>query len=123
MGIRLQLIENNCILWLRIEKTWTPEEILNVKGEVRHIFEQADHTIHSLVDFRQTSVTIPLLTASQQVIGGTPLPNSGKIAVIGVSGMLQLIARPILALADRENTVTFFGSMDEAERYLRRFIP
>lgn len=122
MPINLELIENGHILHFQIDGTWTPEEIVSGKEKVRRIFQDARHTLHALVDLRRARVSIPLLMASQQVIGGEPLPNSGQITVIGVSWIMRSLAEPILRLAGGADTVTFFDTMDQAKAYLRRFI-
>ncbi len=122
MPIHLNLIENGWILHFQIERTWTPDEILAAKKDTRRIFEQATHPVHALADLRQAAVNVALLQASSQVIGGEPLPNSGQIAVVGVSWMLRMIATPLLSLAVGNDPVTFFDSYDEAVRFLKRYI-
>lgn len=122
MPINLELIENTHILHFQVDGSWTPEEIVASKERVRRIFQESRHTLHALVDLRRAKVSVPLLMASQQVIGGEPLPNSGQITVVGVSWLMRGLAEPILRLAGGAETVSFFDTMDEAKAYLRRFI-
>jgi hypothetical protein len=122
MPINLELLENGHILHFQVDGAWTPEEIVAGKEKVRRIFQEARHIVHALVDLRKARVSVPLLMASQQVIGGEPLPNSGQIAVIGVSWIMRSLAEPILRLAGGADTVLFFNTIDEAKAYLRRFI-
>ncbi len=122
MPIQLELIENDHILLIRIAGDWKPQDIPPAKENVRKIFTQATNTVHAVVDLKGVSVSLPLLQASQQVIGGEPLPNSGQIAVVGVSFMMRMIAEPILKLAGGGDELTFFNSLDEAKNHLRRVI-
>ena len=122
MPINLELIENGHILLFQVDGAWTSEEIVAGKEKVRRIFQEAHTTVHALVDLRRARVNVPLLMASQQVIGGEALPNSGQIAVVGVSWMMRSLAEPILLLAGAAGTVAFFDTLDEAKTYLRRFI-
>src|SRR5260370_23474003 len=95
MPINLELIENGHILLFQVDGAWTPEEIVAGKEKVRRIFQEARHTIHALVDLRKARVSVPLLMASRQAIGGEPLPNSGQISVIGVAWVMRTLAEPI----------------------------
>jgi hypothetical protein len=122
MPIKMELMENGHILHLQVQDPWTAADIPVAKETCRTIFQQAEHTVHALVDFRGAAITVPLLNASQQVIGGEPFPNSGQIAIIGVPWMMRMVAEPILRLSGNADTLAFFGSMDEAKTHLRRHI-
>jgi hypothetical protein len=121
MPINLELIEDGHILWFQIEGVWRSEEILPAKEKTRRIFKQAPHTVHALVDLRRATVNMSLLMASQQVIGGEPLPNAGQIAIVGVSRLMQMLTEPILRAASND-PISFFDSPEEARSYLRRYI-
>jgi hypothetical protein len=122
MPIKMELIENDHILHFQIEDPWTATDIPIAKEQARNFFQQAQQTLHALVDLRRAAITVPLLTASQQVIGGEPFPNSGQIAVIGVNRLMRMIAEPILRLSGEAEKLAFFGTIDEAKTYLRRYI-
>ncbi len=122
MPIQLELIENGHILWFHIEGAWKPAEIPAAKEKTRQFFQQAQHPVHALVDLRHATVNLPLITASQQVIGGEPLPNSGQIAIVGVPGLLRMMAEPILRVVARNDPITFFDTIEQAKTYLRRYI-
>lgn len=122
MPINLELIEDGHILWFQVDEPWNADDIPPAKEKSRRIFQQAQHTVHSLVDLRRAKVNLPLLTAAQQVIGGEPFPNSGQIAIVGVSGMMQLIIRPALMVTGNADTLRFFKTFEEAKAHLRRQI-
>ncbi|MCC7447757.1 MAG: hypothetical protein IT324_10085 [Anaerolineae bacterium] len=122
MPIHLEMIENGHILWFHIEGAWKPAEIPVAKEKTRQFFQQAHHPVHALVDLRHASVNLPLLTASQQVIGGDPLPNAGQIAIVGVPRLLRMMAEPILRVAAHDDPITFFDTIEQGKAYLRRFI-
>ncbi len=122
MPINLELIENGHILWFHIEGAWKPEDIAPAKEKTRNIFQQAPHTVHALVDLSSAQVNVPLLMASHQVIGGEPLPNTGKIAIVGVPRMIRMVAEPILRATGNADPITFFSTIEEAKTYLRRHI-
>jgi hypothetical protein len=121
MAIKMELIENDHILHFQVEDPWNAADIPVAKEKSRSLFHQADHTLHALVDLRRAAITVPLLSASQQVIGGEPFPNSGQIAVIGVSRLMRMVAEPILRLSGNADTLAFFGTIEEAKAYLRRY--
>jgi hypothetical protein len=121
MPINLELIEDGHILWFQIDGVWRSEEILPAKEKTRHIFQHAPHTVHALVDLRRAAVNMALLMASQQVIGGEPLPNAGQIAIVGVSRLMRMLTEPILRAASND-PITFFDNPEEAKTYLRRYI-
>jgi hypothetical protein len=121
MPIDLELIENGHVLWFQIEAAWKPEDILPAKEKTRHIFQRARHTVHALVDLRRAQVNVPLLMASQQVIGGEPLPNTGQIAIVGVPKMFRIVAEPILRATGNAEPITFFDTIEEAKTYLHRY--
>src|SRR5258707_1534047 len=122
MPIKLELIENGWILHFQVERTWTNNEILAAKAETPRIYAAAQHPVHALADLRQVSVNLALLQASSQVMGGDLLPNAGQVAVVGVSWMMRMVATPFLTLAVGSEAPRFFDSLDEAKRYLRRYI-
>ncbi|HLY28077.1 MAG TPA: hypothetical protein VKQ72_17155 [Aggregatilineales bacterium] len=122
MPINLQMIENDWILHFQVEKTWTPEEILTAKADTRRLFEASQHPVHALVDLRDAAVNLALLQASSQVIGGDMLPNAGRVAVVGVSWLMRTLAAPLLVLAVGSDAPSFFDDIEEAKRYLRRYI-
>jgi hypothetical protein len=122
MPIKMELIENDHILHIQVQDPWNAADIPVAKEECRSFFQQANHTLHAVVDLRRAAITVPLLSASQQVIGGEPFPNSGQIAVIGVAWMMRMVAEPILRLSGNADTLAFFGSIDEAKTHLRRII-
>jgi hypothetical protein len=122
MPISLELIDNGHILWFRIEGAWKTEDIAPAKEQTRGKFEEAKHPVHALVDLRRASVNLPLLMATQQVIGGEPLPNTGQIAIVGVPRMIRMLAEPILRATASGEPISFFGTFEEAKRYLERFI-
>ena len=122
MPINLELIENGHILWFQIAGAWKTEEILPAKEKTRRIFQEAPHTVHALADLSKATINMSLLLASQQVIGGEPLPNTGQIAVVGVSWMLRMVAEPVLRAASRD-PISFFDTTDQAKSYLRKYIP
>lgn len=122
MPIRIELSEDGRIMRFQVEEPWKPEEIIPAKEKSRSIYTQAQNTVHALVDLRRATVNLPLLQASQQVIGGEPFPNSGQIAVVGISRMMQMIAYPLLRLAGGGDTVAFFNTVEEAKAYLQRQI-
>ena len=121
MPINLELIEDGYILWFRIEGSWEPREVAPVKEKTQRTFKEAKHTIHALVDLERASVNLPLLKATQQLIGGEQLPNTGHIAIVGVPRMIRMVAEPILRATSKE-PISFFGSLEEAKNFLRRQI-
>jgi hypothetical protein len=122
MPINLELIDNGYILWFQIEGAWKPEDIAPAKEKTWQIFQQARHTVHALVDLSHAQVNVPLLMATNQVIGGEPLPNTGQIAIVGVPRMIRLVAEPILRATGNADPITFFGAIEEAKAYLHRHI-
>jgi len=122
MAISLEQIENGHILWFRIEGAWKADDIATAKEQTRRIFTEAKHPVHALVDLRRASVNLPLLTATQQVIGGEPLPNTGQIAIVGVPRLIRMLAEPILRAASSGEPISFFNTFEEAQKYLGRFI-
>jgi hypothetical protein len=120
--INLDLIENGHVLWFKMEGSWKPEEILQAKEKTRSIFKQATHPIHAIVDLRGASFNMSLVTASQQVIGGEPLPNAGQITVIGVPWLMRMMVEPLLRVSNSNDPVTFFNTIDEAKAFLKRHI-
>jgi hypothetical protein len=122
MPINIQLIEDGHVLLFQVDKSWNPDEIPAAKEKSRSIFKQAQHTIHALVDLTQASVSLKLIMASQQVIGGEPFPNAGQIVIVGVSKMLQMLAKPALVATGNADTISFFDNVESAKQHLRRYI-
>ena len=120
MPITLELIENNHILWFKVEGDWKPEEIIPAKEKTRQIFQAATQRVHSLLDLRKASVNMSLITASQQIIGGEPLPNAGNIAVVGVPWMMRMLVEPILRIANSGDPIRFFDNFEDAKKHLLR---
>ena len=121
MPINMELIDGGNVLWVQINGDWKPEDIAPAKEQTQRIFKQAQHPIHSLVDLRHASVNIPLIRASQQVIGGEALPNAGQIAVVGVPWLIRAVAEPILRASNPNDPISFFNSIEDAQKHLRRF--
>jgi hypothetical protein len=122
MPINLELVEEGCILWFQIEGAWKNEDITLAKEKTRCIFQQAQHPVHALVDLQHAAVNLPLLMASQQVIGGEPLPNAGQIAIVGVPRLIRMVAEPILRASSSGEPITFFDTLEQARSYLRRYL-
>jgi hypothetical protein len=120
--INLDLIENGHILWFKMEGSWSPQEIVQAKEKTRAIFTQAKNPVHAMIDLRGASFNMSLITASQQVIGGDPLPNAGQIAVVGVPRLMRMMVEPLLRMSNSSDPITFFNSIDEAKTYLQRQI-
>ncbi len=122
MPISVELIDDGHILWFRIEGAWKTEEIAPAKEKTQRIFRHARQPIHALLDLRHASVNLPLIMASQQVIGGEPLPNTGQIAIVGVPRMIRIVAEPILRATASEEPISFFNTLEDAKAYLHRYI-
>jgi hypothetical protein len=122
MPINLELIENGYIVWFRVEGSWNDNDIFTAKKEAHRVFSQAEHIVHALVDLRRASVNMALIRATQQIIGGEPLPNSGQIAVVGVARLMRMLVEPILRVISTD-PITFFDTIEDAKKYLRKHIP
>src|SRR5260221_14309599 len=122
MPIKLELIENGYIVWFHVEGTWNSDDISTAKTDAHRVFSQAHHTIHALVDLRRATVNMALIRATQQIIGGEPLPNSGQIAVVGVARLMRMLVEPILRVISTD-PITFFDTIEDAKKYLRQHIP
>jgi hypothetical protein len=121
MPIQIEVIENGRIMHLQVTDPWKPADILPAKEKTREIFTAAKNTVHALVDLRRAAITMNLISASQQVIGGDPLPNAGQIAVVGINPLMQMMARPILKLSGSGDTVSFFDSVESAKKHLSKY--
>ena len=122
MPISVNLIENGHILWFQIEGAWKPEDIAPAKEKTQRIFKAAQHPIHPMIDLSHASVNLPLLKASNEVLGGEPLPNVGQIAVVGVPRLIRMVAEPILRASGNKDPLNFFNTVDDAKRFLRQHI-
>ncbi len=122
MPINLELIDNGHILWFQVAGAWSTDEIRPAKDKTRQIFQQAHHPIHALLDLRSARVNMALITASQQVIGGDPLPNSGQIAVVGVPGWMRVLVEQLLRVTGNTDPITFFNNFEDAKTFLRGHI-
>ncbi len=122
MPINLELIDNGHILWFQVTGAWKTDEIRPAKEKTRHIFQQAQHPIHALLDLRSAKVNMALITASQQVLGGEPLPNTGQIAVVGVPGWMRVLVEQLLRVTNNTDPITFFNSFEDAKTFLRGYI-
>ncbi len=122
MPINLELIENGHILLFQVQGAWKPEEIIPAKQKTQQIFKAATHLIHPLLDLHGATVNMALINASQQVIGGEPLPNVGQIAVVGVPRLMRMLVEPILRVTNPNDPITFFNTPEEAKTFLRRHI-
>lgn len=122
MPITIRLIENGHIVHYAVTEPWTVAEILPIKAQSEAIFRSATHTLHALADLRGATMNLGLIQAAQQMMGGEQLPNSGEIAVVGVSRMIRMIAAPILNMVAGDNPVSFFDDVPQATAYLRRLI-
>ncbi len=63
-----------------------------------------------------------VITASQQVIAGDPLPNSDQIAVVGVPGWMRVLVEQLLRVTGNTDPITFFSSFEGAKMFLRGHI-
>ncbi|HVO42721.1 MAG TPA: hypothetical protein VMT34_08865 [Aggregatilineales bacterium] len=122
MPIRIDQIENGHIVRFVIDDPWSADEIPEAKETARALFRQARHTVHALADLRHAAMSMALVMAAQQVIGGEPFPNAGQIAVVGISSLMRFMAAPILRLSGGADTVSFFDTSEQAVQYLRRCI-
>ncbi len=121
MPINLELIDNGHILWFQVAGAWSTDEIRPAKEKTRHIFQEAQHPIHALLDLRNAKVNMALITASQEVIAGDPLPNSGQIAVVGVPGWMRVLVQQLLRVTGNTDPITFFNSFEDAKTFLRGY--
>ena len=121
MPINLELIENSHIVWFRVDGSWQSDDILKVKADAHRVFSEAPNTLHALVDLRNAKVNLALIQATQQIIGGEPLPNSGQIAVVGVARLMRMLVEPILRVISTD-PISFFDNIDDAQKHLRRYI-
>lgn len=122
MPITINLIEDGHIVHYTVSDPWTTDEILPAKAHSHEVFGGARHTLHALADLRGAAMNLGLIQAAQQMMGGEPLPNSGEIAVVGVSRLIRMVAAPILTLVAGDNPVSFFDTVPDATAYLRRKI-
>ncbi len=123
MPINLDLIDNGHILWFQVTGAWKTDEIRPAKEKTQLIFRQAHHPIQALLDLRGAKVNMALIKASQEVIGGEPLPNSGQIAVVGVPGWMRVLVEQLLRVTGNTDPITFFNSFEDAKTFLRDYIP
>src|SRR5258706_715776 len=108
MPIHQELIEDGNILLFRIEGSWEPQDVAPVKAKTQRTFKEAKHTIHALVDLERASVNLPLLKATQQLIGGEQLPHTRHNAIVRVHRLIRMVAEPILRATSKE-PISFFG--------------
>src|SRR5258708_11258721 len=122
MPMNVELIENGHILWFQIDGSWKPEDIAPAKEKTQRIFRAAQHRVHPMIDLSHASVNLPLLKASNEVLGGEALPNVGQIAVVGVPLLIRIVAEPILRASGNNDPLNFFNNVEDARRFLRKHI-
>ncbi len=120
MPTKVELRENGRVLHYIFTEPWTLKDMEEAAAKARTYYDAADRKLHVLFDARAiSSLPSGLLRARNNP--DMRHPNSGHIAVVGASTVLQVIAETILRIT-RFQRARFFQSEDEAWAYLRRII-
>ena len=111
------LEENGYLLHYIYSDPWTITEMERVNAESLAFYNAAKHKLHVLVDMRG-SKNAP--TGMMRARNNPDLkhPNSGKIAVVGVTPLIRNVGEALLKLA-HFNRAAFFDEMEPALEYLR----
>jgi hypothetical protein len=116
MPVRVELIENGCILHYVFADPWTLNDMQEVNRRAREYYDAADHTIHVLLDVRKVRA-LPSGFMRARHNPDVTHPNAGHIAVVGASMLVKTIGDLVARLANFER-VTFFEDEQDAWDYL-----
>jgi hypothetical protein len=120
MPAQVTLEQDGYLLHYVFSDPWTIAEMERVNTESLGYYNAAKHKLHVLVDMRG-SKNAP--TGMMRARNNPDLkhPNSGKIAVVGVTPLIRNVGEALLKLA-HFNRAAFFDDMEAALEYLRKEI-
>jgi hypothetical protein len=117
MPVSLELEENGTLLVWKFSDPWTVPELVVHYPKTAEYFNNAQNTIHSLIDFRNVR-TLPANVFSARNTTTWNHPRSGQMVILGASPLIKNLLEVILKLV-RFERIRFFESEEEARAYIR----
>ena len=120
MPVTFEFQENDRIMLWTFADPWTVPDLMSFYKQAEVVLNNAPHTIHSLIDFRQAR-QIPAGALKTRQTNTWDHPRSGQTIVVGAAPVLKKTLEVVFRIV-RFDRLKFFDNEAEARAYLRDLI-
>src|SRR5262245_19319175 len=121
MPATVQLTENGRVLHYTFTDPWTTAEMENVANAAKRHYDAAKQKLHVLLDARKMRSVPSGVLRSARTNPDLRHPNSGRIAIVGATTLVQMFGETLMRLSHTEKA-KFFKDEASAWQYLRTVI-
>ena len=121
MPIKLELRENDRVLYYEVTDPWNMNDLRTLYDENKAIRDQHNYTIHAIVNVIKARNIPQNLLNARTYSPDAMHPRAGYIILVGAHSLLQMIAE-VASRVMHSDKFRFFETEEEAWTFIRHVI-